>query len=55
MCFNIAEMQKLIKEANKKSNIELYLNNNEPLKVVYELAGQKLRGFLAPYIASEDA
>jgi proliferating cell nuclear antigen PCNA len=55
LCFNIAEMQKLIKEANKKSNIEIYLNNNEPLKVVYELAGQKLRGFLAPYIASEDA
>jgi proliferating cell nuclear antigen len=55
LCFNIAEMQKLIKEADKKSNIELYLKNEQPLKVVYELAGQKLRGFLAPYIESEDA
>jgi proliferating cell nuclear antigen PCNA len=55
LCFNIAEMQKLIKEADKKSKIELYLKNGEPLKVVYELAGQKLRGFLAPYMESEDA
>ena len=47
-------MQKLIKEADKKGNIEIYLKNNEPLKVVYELAGQKIRGFLAPYIESED-
>jgi hypothetical protein len=47
-------MQKLIKEADKKSNIELYLKNGQPLKVVYELAGQKLKGFLAPYIESED-
>ena len=54
LCFNIAEMQKLIKEADKKSNIELYLKNGQPLKVVYELAGQKLKGFLAPYIESED-
>ena len=50
LCFNIAEMQKLIKEADKKSTIELYLKNEQPLKVVYELAGQKIRGFLAPYI-----
>ena len=55
LCFNITEMQKLIKEADKKGNIELYLKNGEPLKVVYELAGQKLRGFLAPYMESEDA
>jgi proliferating cell nuclear antigen PCNA len=55
LCFNIAEMQKLIKEADKKSDIELYLKNGEALKVVYELAGQKLRGFLAPYMESEDA
>ena len=55
LCFNIEEMQKLIKEADKKGNIELYLKNGEPLKVVYELAGQKLRGFLAPYMESEDA
>ena len=54
LCFNIEEMQKLIKEADKKGNIEIYLKNNEPLKVVYELAGQKIRGFLAPYIESED-
>lgn len=54
LCFNIAEMQKLIKEADKKSNIELYLKNGQPLKVVYALAGQKLKGFLAPYIESED-
>jgi proliferating cell nuclear antigen PCNA len=55
LCFNITEMLKLIKEADKKSKIELYLKNGEPLKVVYELAGQKLRGFLAPYMESEDA
>ena len=55
LCFNIEEMQKLIKEADKKGKIGLYLKNGEPLKVVYELAGQKLRGFLAPYMESEDA
>ena len=55
LCFNIEEMQKLIKEADKKSIIELYLKNEQPLKVVYELAGQKIRGFLAPYMESEDA
>ena len=55
LCFNIEEMQKLIKEADKKGKIGLYLKNGEPLKVVYELAGQKLKGFLAPYMESEDA
>jgi len=55
LCFNIKEMQKLIKEADKKGKIGLYLKNGEPLKVVYELAGQKLRGFLAPFMESEDA
>ena len=55
LCFNIEEMQKLIKEADKKGKIGLYLKNGEPLKVVYELAGQKLKGFLAPYMESKDA
>ena len=49
-CFNIKEMQKLIKEAGNKDMVELYLNQNEPLKVVIELAGQKVRSFIAPYM-----
>ena len=49
-CFNIEETQKLIKEAGNKDIIELYLKQNEPLKVVIELAGQKVRSFLAPYM-----
>ena len=49
-CFNIEETQKLIKEAGNKDMIELYLKQNEPLKVVIELAGQKVRSFLAPFM-----
>ena len=49
-CFDIEEMQKLIKEAGNKDTIELYLKQNEPLKVVIEFAGQKVRSFLAPYM-----
>ena len=49
-CFNIECMQKLIKEANNKDTIELYLKQNEPIKVIIELAGQKVRSYLAPYM-----
>ncbi|MEM3858696.1 MAG: hypothetical protein QW478_04740, partial [Candidatus Micrarchaeaceae archaeon] len=48
--FNIEYIQKLTKEADNKSNIELYLKQGEPLKLVYEIAGHKIRGFLAPYV-----
>lgn len=49
-CFNIEEIRKLIKDAGNKDMIELYLKQNEPLKVVIELAGQKVKSFLAPYM-----
>jgi proliferating cell nuclear antigen PCNA len=49
-CFNIEVLQKLIKEANNKDTIELYLKQEQTLKVVIELAGQKVKSYLAPYM-----
>ena len=49
-CFNIETLQKLIKEANNKDTIELYLKQEQPLKVVITLAGQIVRSYIAPYM-----
>ena len=48
--FNVEEINKLISVADNKSNIDIYLKENEPIKIVYEVAGVKVRCYLAPYI-----
>jgi proliferating cell nuclear antigen PCNA len=49
-CFTIEAMQQLIKEANNKDTVELYLKQEQPLKVVITLAGQIVRSYIAPYM-----
>jgi len=51
--FDIAYIKKALKDADAKSSIELYMKaNNEPLKMVFQAGGIKMRYILAPYMES---
>ena len=37
---------------DNKNDIEIYLKNDSPIKLVYEIGGNKIKGYLAPYFES---
>ncbi len=48
--YNIEYVFNLINACDNKSDIEIYLKDNSPIKFVYEIGGNKIKGYLAPYL-----
>jgi len=47
--YNLEYVYNLISACSNKNDIEIYLKNDSPIKLVYEIGGNKIKGYLAPY------